>query len=131
MCVWCGRRQESRSHEETLLSVTSKILYICIFGIKIISKIIHRISFMYIVYYLNQLSCQTLIKHVLVKNLPSKMKFFGVKEFLSCIMIWKMGVKINLRIITKNHTADSKIRSPKKSILELIRLTSPTRQPGS
>ena len=31
------------------------------------------------------------------------MKFFcGVKEFFSCIMISKMGLKMNLRIITKN-----------------------------
>ena len=38
---------------------------------------------------------------------------------------------MNLRIITKNHAADSKIGFPLKSILELIRLTSPTRQPGA
>ena len=29
-------------------------------------------------------------------------------------MISKMGVKMNLRITTKNHAADSKIRSPQK-----------------
>ena len=35
-----------------------------------------------------------------------------------------MGLKMNLGIITKNHAADSKIRSPpKKSILEPMGLT--------
>ena len=42
-----------------------------------------------------------------------------------------MDVKINLRIIPKNHTADSKKGDPEKSILEPMGLTSPTRQPGS
>ena len=42
-----------------------------------------------------------------------------------------MDVKMNLRIITKNLAAESKIGSPLKLILEPIRLTSPTRQPGS
>ena len=42
------------------------------------------------------------------------MKFFVAKEFFSCIMISKMGVKMNFRIIKKNHAADSKIRSPQK-----------------
>ena len=43
----------------------------------------------------------------------------------------KMNVKMNLRIRTKNHAADSQIGSPLKSILEPIGLTSPTREPGS
>ena len=34
------------------------------------------------------------------------MKFFGVKEFFLEILIPKVGVKMNLRIITKNHEAD-------------------------
>ena len=55
----------------------------------------------------------------------------GVKEFFSWILILKMDVKINLRITTKNHVADSKIGSPLKSILEPIELTSSFRQPGS
>ena len=59
------------------------------------------------------------------------MKFFGAKKFFSCIMISKMGVKMNLRIITKNDATDSKKRGPKKSILEPMGHTSPTRQPGS
>ena len=42
-----------------------------------------------------------------------------------------MGVKMNFRIITKIHAADSKIGFPQKSILEPMGLTSPTRQPGS
>ena len=49
------------------------------------------------------------------KNLthrPSKMKFFGVKGFFSCIIISKMAVKMNFRMITKNHATDSKKGSP-------------------
>ena len=38
---------------------------------------------------------------------------------------------MNLRIITKNHVAVSKIGSPLKSIFEPIALTSPYRQPRS
>ena len=38
---------------------------------------------------------------------------------------------MNLRIITKNHAADSKIKSSQKMIFWPIGLTSPTRQPGS
>ena len=45
-------------------------------------------------------------------------------------MISKMGAKMNFRMITKNHAAVSKIGSPKKSILEPMGLTSPTRKPG-
>ena len=56
----------------------------------------------------------------------------GTREFFfSFIMISKMGVKMNFRIISKNHATDSKIRSPQNSILDPIELTSPTRQPGS
>ena len=50
-----------------------------------------------------------------VKDRPSKNKFFLMsRNFISCIMISKIGVKMNLRIIMKNHAADSKIRSPEK-----------------
>ena len=42
-----------------------------------------------------------------------------------------MDVKMNLRIMTKNHAADIKIGSPLKSNLEPIGLTSPSRQPES
>ena len=45
------------------------------------------------------------------------------------ILTAKMGLKMNFRMITKNHGADSKIGSPEKSILEPAGLT--TRQPGS
>ena len=38
---------------------------------------------------------------------------------------------MNLRIITKNHAADSKKGPPLKSFLEPIGLTSPSLQPGS
>ena len=40
--------------------------------------------------------------------------FFGVKEFFLIILISKMDLKMNLRIITKNHARDSKIGSPLK-----------------
>ena len=42
--------------------------------------------------------------------------FFGVKEFFSCIMISKMSVKMNLRIIMKHHAADPEIGFLTKSI---------------
>ena len=38
-----------------------------------------------------------------------KCNFFGVKEFFSWISISKMDVKMKFRIVTKNHTVDSKI----------------------
>ena len=37
--------------------------------------------------------------------------FFGIKEFFFVFLISKMGVKMNFRIIPKNHETDSKIRS--------------------
>ena len=55
----------------------------------------------------------------------------GLRKWNSWILISKMSVKMNFRIITKNHAADSKIGSSQKSILEPMGLTSPTRQPGS
>ena len=39
------------------------------------------------------------------------MIFFDIKEFFSFILISKMVVKMNLRIITKKHAVDSKIGS--------------------
>ena len=60
-------------------------------------------------------NAESLIKYMMViKNRPSKMKFFGVKQFFSGILISKMDVKMNLRIITKNLAADSKIGFPLK-----------------
>ena len=53
------------------------------------------------------------------------------RNFLSLILIPEMGVKTNFSMITKNHAACSHIESPKKSILEPLELTSPTRKPGS
>ena len=46
---------------------------------------------------------------MVIKNRPSKMKLFWCQ-----VKILKMGVKMNFRIRTKNHAADSKIRSPHK-----------------
>ena len=46
--------------------------------------------------------------------LVRKWNFFGVKEFLFRVIWFKMGVKMNSRIITKNHAADSKIRFSQK-----------------
>ena len=54
----------------------------------------------------------TLFKYTSVhENRPSKMKFFGIKEFFF-VNLEKMSVKMNFRIITTNHAADSKIRPP-------------------
>ena len=47
------------------------------------------------------------------------MKLFGVKEFFSSILISKMGLMINLRIITKNHAADPEIGFLTKSVSKL------------
>ena len=37
---------------------------------------------------------------------PSKIKFFWCQGIFSLILISKIGVKMNLRIIKKNHEAD-------------------------
>ena len=50
------------------------------------------------------------------KNWVSSMKFFGVKEFFSFILISKMGVKMISRIIMKNLAADPEIGFLTKSI---------------
>ena len=42
------------------------------------------------------------------------MIFFGAMEFFFVNFDFKMDVKMNFRIITKNHSADSKIRSAQK-----------------
>ena len=44
----------------------------------------------------------------LLKNWYQGMNFFALDEFFSGIWILKIGVKINFRVITKNHAADSK-----------------------
>ena len=46
------------------------------------------------------------------------MKSFWRQGIFSGILISKIGVKMNLRIITKFHAADSKIRFLTKSILK-------------
>ena len=42
-----------------------------------------------------------------------------------------MGLKINLRVVTKKYAADPKIEFLKKSILKLLGFKSPFRQRGS
>ena len=59
------------------------------------------------------------------------MKFFGVKEFFSSILISKMGVKTTLRLIMKNHPADPKIGFLTKSIQSRMAAQRPCRQRGS
>ena len=49
-----------------------------------------------------------------LEHFLKKILFSGVKDFFSCIMISKMGVKMSFMIITKNHATDSKIRFPQK-----------------
>ena len=57
------------------------------------------------------------IKIETYKNRPSEMKLFWCQEvFFSEILILKMDVKMNLRIITKNHAADPEKGFPAKSI---------------
>ena len=46
------------------------------------------------------------------------MIFFGDEEFFSLISIPKMTVKVNSRMITKNHAADPEIGFLIKSILK-------------
>ena len=58
-------------------------------------------------------------KNMLVyENRASKVKFFWCQGIFSLILISKIGVKMNLRIITKFHAADSKIWFLTKSILK-------------
>ena len=49
-------------------------------------------------------------------NRPLKINFFGVKEFSFIDLASKMSVSRNLRITTKNHTADPEIGFITKSI---------------
>ena len=56
---------------------------------------------------------------MIIENRASKMKFF-LHQGIFFRNFSKMDVKMNLRLITKNLAANSKIG-----------LTSPTRQPGS
>ena len=56
------------------------------------------------------MSMLAIVKYILIyENRASKMKLYGVKKFFSRILIAEMGVKMNLRIITKNHQADPEI----------------------
>ena len=47
------------------------------------------------------------------------MKFFWRQGIFSSILILKLGVKMNLRIIMKNHAPDPEIRFLTKSISKL------------
>ena len=64
------------------------------------------------------------------ENRASKMIFFRVKDFFM-IFDFKMGVKMNLRIITKNHAADPEIGFLTKSISKPMVTQRPCRQRGS
>ena len=57
---------------------------------------------------MSRLSEETLESHL------HFLSFFWVKEFFSEIWISKMSVRMNFRIIRKNHQADSKIGSSQK-----------------
>ena len=59
------------------------------------------------------------------------MNFFWVKNFFSEILISKMVVKMNLRIITKNYAVDPEIEFVTKSNLRPNGRTGPCRQRGS
>ena len=48
---------------------------------------------------------------MLIKNRPSKMKFSRFQGIFFVNFDFKMDVKMNLRILTKNYAADSKIGS--------------------
>ena len=65
-----------------------------------------------------------------IKKIASRMNrfFFGVKEFFSWIPISKMEVKINLKIIIKNHAADLEIKFLAKSIKTHMATQWPCRQ---
>ena len=51
---------------------------------------------------------------MIIKNPPSKMKFFWCQGTFFVNFDFKNGCKMNLRIKTKNYVADSKIGSPLK-----------------
>ena len=54
--------------------------------------------------------CKGDLRYWVLGAFSKKILFSSVKEFFSCIMISKMGVKMSFMIITKNHATDSKIR---------------------
>ena len=62
---------------------------------------------------------------------PSKMTLFWLQGFFSENFISEMGVKMNLRIMTKSYAADPEIGFPTKSILQPFGLMCPFRQFGS
>ena len=67
-------------------------------------------SFNYLTSYINSNVCW------FMKIDLRKWNFFGVKEFFSWMLVSKMGLEMNLRIITKNHAADPEIEFLKESI---------------
>ena len=68
---------------------------------------------------------------LIYENRPSKIKFFWSQGLFSGILISKIGVKMNLRIITKNHAADPEIGFLTKSTQSRIPAHRPCRQRGS
>ena len=66
--------------------------------------------------YLHWPFCKFNTAFILLKIGLRKWNFFGIKEFFSWILISKMDVEINLRIITRNHTGDPEIGFLAKSI---------------
>ena len=61
------------------------------------------------------------------ENRPSKVTLFWWQGFFSENFIPEMGVKMNLRIVSKSYAADPELGSPKKSILPSFELLSPFR----
>ena len=59
------------------------------------------------------------------------MKLFSRQDFFSKNLISKLGVKMNLRTITKIHAADQEITLRTKSLLNPYGLTRPSRERGS
>ena len=55
-----------------------------------------------------------------------KWNFYGLKDFFTWVLISKISVKMNFRIMKKSNAADSRMGSPKKWILEAFGLTRPT-----
>ena len=65
---------------------------------------------------------------LIYENRPSKIKFFWSQGLFSGIFISKIGVKMNLRLIMKNPTADPEIGFLTKLILKSYGRKGPCRQ---
>ena len=66
-----------------------------------------------------------------LRNLPSRMKFFGFKKFFFMNFDFKNGCENEFEHNNEKSCSRFKNRVPLKSISESIGLTSPTRQLGS